>query len=364
MPVYVKHLLRVFGNKILLMRGIKKIYLNKIVENFAVLSAAVGENVKKICVVKADAYGHGIKEVVQALGDADCFAVATVDEAAEVRLVTDKRVLVLGYTDRCEKAFCAACGIEVAVWTGKDVEDAAYAAGGKDISVHIAIDSGMNRIGVKTEEELSGLIRAATERPNVKIKGVFSHLYAAEDRAAAFCQKEKFDRFCSLLPFRAERHLAATGGLTYPFGYEAVRFGIGLYGYGFSGVSPAMSVSGTVVRVSRLFAGETVGYGGEFIAERDCFAATLSLGYADGVSRRAAGGEVVIGGKRRKLVGRVCMDMCFALVDKDVSAGDEAVFLGSQGEETITAEDIARHTGTISYEVLTGYKRIKAVFIK
>ena len=119
-----------------------------------------------------------------------------------------------------------------------------------------------------------------------------------------------------------------------------------------------------VARVAKLKKGETVGYGGSFVANEDCFVATVSAGYADGVPRAFTGGEVLIGGKRRRVVGNVCMDYCFALADKAVKTGDEVVFIGSQVSETLTAEDMARSSGTISYEILTGVKRFKKIYIR
>ncbi|HBF86375.1 MAG TPA: hypothetical protein DDW54_01700 [Clostridiales bacterium] len=156
--------------------------------------------------------------------------------------------------------------------------------------------------------------------------------------------------------------MAATDALKYgDVFFDAVRLGIGLYGYGAEGVSPALTVFGRVIRTARLETGETVGYGGEYVASGGETVATVALGYADGLPRAYSGGYILIGGKRRKVIGRICMDMCFSEADESVKAGDTAVFLGRQGNEEITAEEIARKVGTIPYEILVGFKRIPLI---
>ena len=198
------------------------------------------------------------------------------------------------------------------------------------------------------------------------IKGVYSHFFDGENKARNEKQYEKFLSFLKLGDENfsgAIKHISSTAEFVEEkYRFDMVRFGIGIYGYGAAGVKPCLTLKSYVSRVAKVKKGETVGYGGKFIAEKDCYIATVSAGYGDGILRSFSGGNVLVGGKRRKIVGSVCMDYCFALVDKSVKAGDEVVFIGSQGGKTLTAEDMANACGTISYEILTGLKRFERVY--
>ncbi len=221
----------------------------------------------------------------------------------------------------------------------------------------------MNRIGVKDMQQAANLCDMCN-LCGVKITGVFSHLYDCANDEISARQLQKFKELSRVFSKTAIRHLSASGRAADPnYAFSAVRLGIGLYGYGENFVSPCMCVTGEVVRNVRLKRGESVGYGGNFVAEKPTFVATVSVGYADGLLRSYTGGEVIINGKKRKIIGRVCMDYCFVEVDCDVRAGDEVIFIGESGNQKITAEDMAKKVGTISYEVLTGFKRLKKRYI-
>lgn len=318
-------------------------------------------------VVKADAYGHGISEVVKAVGDSDGFCVATVEEGVKVRRETISPVLILGKVDGEEVETCIEKDLSMTVDAVDDldmiVSTSAYMR--KIASIHIVVNTGMNRIGINDKKLLYKLINHIKNNKNIRLDGVFSHLSAVEDGVKTERQKVLFEEFSSEMGNGVIRHLGASGSIDAKNLYfDGVRIGASLYGYGVEGVCSCMAIYGRVVAINLIKKGESVGYGSGYMAYDNECVATLSLGYADGVSRSRRGGFVLIGGKRREIIGNVCMDFCFAKVDESVKVGDEVVFMGKQGDAVITAYDIAGWENTIFYEILTKNKRIERVFIE
>ena len=346
------------------MRAKKTVDLNAIKANYENVKALAGGR-RVMCVLKADAYGHGAVRVAEFLRSKGGYAVATVDEAMALKnaVPNDTEILILGKVEKCDIPDCVNNGVSVTV---DNIAELTYCNEiaermHKEANVHIAVNTGMNRIGVKWSEPPT-LIKAARTLGSVKLKGVYSHIYSRE---SALLQNKRFN---SYLSGDKEKnyltHLAATQTLCDEnIGCDMVRVGIGLYGYGLKNAFPAMGVKCRVLSVNRLIAGDIVGYDGRYIAKKEEFSATLSIGYADGLMRSYTGGEVIIGGKKRKIIGNVCMDMCFALVDEKVHVGDEAVIIGAMGDKQITAEDVALKANTIPYEVLTSFKRMETEYI-
>lgn len=351
------------------MRGVIGINLKKLVYNFDLLKSKLPRGVLAAAVVKADAYGHGEREVVKALeNSADYFVTATVEEAERAREITAKPILCLARVTGKEIERCILKRIEISVSSVDDLKEIVCVSEDMNVSayVHLCFDTGMNRMGIKTEKAAYKSINAVNLCRTVTIKGVYSHFFDGENAGRNEKQYEKFVSFLKLggKAFSgAIKHISSTAEFVKEkYCFDMVRFGIGIYGYGAAGVKPCLTLKSYVSRVAKVKKGETVGYGGKFIAEKDCYIATISAGYGDGILRSFTGGTVLIGGKRRKIVGSVCMDYCFALVDESVKAGDEVVFIGSQGGKTLTAEDMANACGTISYEILTGLKRFERVY--
>ena len=339
-------------------------------KNFLAVKKKVGKGKKTIAVLKADGYGHGGAVAARACRGSSYFAVASADEGeilSEEAEETRGKIFVLGETDGEEKARCVRLGIGFAVQSAEDAESAQREgrALGVPVGIHVALDTGMNRIGMTSEKEVYNAINTIKSCKNLRLLSVFSHLADVSDEG--FCARQR-RRFLSLsTPFSetfpsAFLHLSATGKLgAKDYAFDGARPGLALYGYGSEGVSPCLSVTDRVVRNSYLPAGESAGYGRRFVARRGTFVATLSLGYADGIPRSLSGGCVLLGGKRRRIVGNICMDSCFCLSDEGVRVGDEVVFLGSSGGQTLTAEDVALAAGTVPYEILTGWKRLPVV---
>lgn len=363
------------------MRGIIEINLKNLTDNVNYFKKNLPSGARLAAVVKADAYGHGAAEVVKAIREnVDYFVTASAEEAEEVRELTKKPVLCLAALSESEATRCVLKGIEISVSSESDVRILAAISERTGVCayVHICVDTGMNRMGIKGEKAAYKLINNVFSCKNLSIKGVYSHFFDCSDSMKTSEQFAAFCRVAKFVPENAIRHIAATEGFfDKNYVLDMVRIGIGLYGYEeketkheaenlkpvTSNLKPVMSLKSYVARVAKIKKGETVGYGGRFEATEDCYVATISAGYGDGVPRSFTGGNVLIGGKKRKIVGNICMDFCFALADKNVKVGDEVVFFGRQGGEILTAEDMANTCGTISYEILTGVKRYEKVYI-
>jgi alanine racemase len=237
---------------------------------------------------------------------------------------------------------------------------------------HLKIDSGMNRIGVRAEDA-AAFARNLADFPGLKLEGTFTHL-ATADVAGDWEVTRQLQRFESALAeFRTEGvnagivHAAnSPATMLYPQAhYDMVRCGIAIYGLHPSratenviGLAPAMSVKARPTLVKRISMGESVSYGYTWTASAPTVVATLPLGYADGVHRTLSNEmEVLLGGKRCRQIGRVCMDQLMVEVPKEISAkrGDEAVIVGTQGDERIRMESLADKAGTINYELACAF---------
>ena len=326
-----------------------------------------------IAVVKADAYGHGALELSRAFldGGAHTLAVAFVSEARELREAGIKAPILVLF-DRSEiPAFFDLDLIPVIhdINTAREFSEEAVRRG-RDMPVHVKIDTGMGRMGLEGSADISDLIKL----PGIECVALMSHLSDA-DLAEPSCSLRQVERLSKAaeehFPGGITRHIANSAAvLSCPEAHmDAVRPGIALYGaspfedqrpgLGIEALKPVMSVSAKVLTVRRIPKGGTISYGRTFTAERDTIAAVLAAGYADGYSRALSGqAHVLVRGHRAPVAGRVCMDLTVVdvtdIVGKDrVDQGDEAVLLGSQGAENITSHELAKMAGTIPYEILT-----------
>ena len=326
-----------------------------------------------LAMVKADGYGHGMVECSKALEKAGCthFGVAELAEAVKLRQkgVGGAIYAMVGF-DPADAAAFAEFDITPVVYDVEGVEALSQAAqrAGKDICVHVKVDTGMNRLGVRLDE-IDGLLKVIDALPRVVVGGMASHFPCADDRSSpstrhCYEKFKKFQKHASLIT-NPVHHIANSGGTLYfpPGRCDMVRCGISLYGYypegrdggADDGLHPVMRFSTRVIAVKDVPAGSGVSYGHTFVTPRKTRLAVLPVGYEDGFSRRLSNcGEVLIGGRRAPVRGRVCMNLCMVDVTDigGVATGDEAVLLGRQGQEVITADEIAAHIDTISYEVL------------
>lgn len=341
--------------------------------NFAQIKNYV-KNKKVLVPVKADAYGHGLVQVAEILRDkADYFGVATLEEGRELRKNGIKTpILCLDPLPKGSESIAVEYGIEQSVFSAYAIElleKECERQNGK-AGVHIKIETGMHRTGTESGESLEKLLCAIKNAPHIELKGVFTHFYESDtdDRTLTDLQADKFKIAIEQIKnYGFENfiiHCANSGGvLSYPeYTFDMVRPGIITYGYYPSetvkrpfNIRPVMSFKTEVVAFTHVNKGETVGYSATFKAERDTLLAVLPVGYGDGYKRLLSNkGEVLINGKRAPIRGNICMDM--TLVDvtdiKDVFVGSEAVLFGKQGDEFITADEIAEKCFTISYEIM------------
>ena len=356
--------------------------------NFDAVRNALPENIKILAVVKANAYGHGAIGVAKFLEDkADYLAVAATDEALELRKNgINCPILVLGHIPYGDYDNIVKFNITTTISDFYEAELLSEAA--KKASViaplHIAVDTGMNRIGFACNDASIEEIKKIKELPKITIEGVFSHLAAADmsDKAYTLKQVEKFDGFIKALSeigIEAPiKHLYNSAGIAdLEKKYDMVRQGIILYGLKpsdeveFKNINtpkPVMSMKTRVVQVKTLPVGESISYGCTYTTEKETVVATLCAGYADGVTRVLSNnGEVLIRGKRARILGRVCMDQFMADVTDipDVQAGDTATIFGTDGDETISVDEIAKKAKTINYEIICNINsRVTRVYMK
>lgn len=365
--------------------------------NIRSLRKAVRRGTEICAVVKADAYGHGVAEVVPVLlaNGASRLAVSMLDEALELRRAgVDVPILVLSYTDPRRAEEIIAGGITQTVYS-RDLAVALSAAGerlGRDVRIHIKVDTGMGRVGFMSGYEAIKAITDIHALPHIIIEGVYTHFATADEADTTFV-REQFERFMSIsreldrigMPIPIKHCCNSAATLRFPeMHLDMVRPGLILYGMLPPGcppavlpvqLSPAMSLKSNVILVKDVPAGTSISYGRTFFTARTSRIATIPIGYADGYSRRLSGrAEVLIQGRRFPLVGRVCMDTCMADISdapEDIQTGSEVVLFGHQaigGDPAIsgvpprraegagrTAEisidEIAALEDTINYEV-------------
>lgn len=350
-----------------------------LVNNVRQIRRLIGERCRLAAVVKANAYGHGVLPVTKAVlaAGADRLAVATLGEALELRAGgIEAPILVLGYTPLRRAEDAVRHDIAVTVYELETSRRLAAAAReqGKRAVVHVKVNTGMNRLGLRPGavreflQELEGLT-------HLTVEGLFTHFATSDtDRSFAAVQFERFRALLSELEGAGLRpdiaHAANSAAtLTMPESHlDMVRCGIALYGLDPdeeytpvpAGFTPALTWKAEVAQVTLLDPGEGVSYGLEFVTKRPSVVAVIPVGYADGFPRRPLNwGSVLVHGRAAPIAGRVCMDQTVVDVTEIVEAGkrvqqgDEVVLIGRQGEAALSAEEVARRTGTINYDVVS-----------
>ena len=342
----------------------------KIEQNMREICSALPEHVRALAVVKADGYGHGALQTARAAihGGASMLAVASVDEGTALRDGGIRiPILVLGAVTGYDVKQGAEAGLIQTVCSPDMVRmcESAATETGKQTEVHLKIDTGMGRIGIRTEKEKEQVMKTLRECPHVKLGGAFTHFADADGgEDGERYTEQQFRRFLELtdgLPEDVIRHCCNSAAIhRHPeMHLDMVRAGISLYGYPpvktDMSLEPCMTWTATVSYVKELAPGSYVSYGRTWQANRTIRAATVTCGYGDGYHRSASGKAcVLIHGRRAAVIGRICMDQMVADVTDipDVKPGDEVILIGREGHEQITAEDLAKWSGTISYEIL------------
>jgi alanine racemase len=354
------------------LRAQARVNVAAIERNCARLRTELRGGAQLCAVVKADGYGHGAVQSARAAlaGGASWLAVAGAREASELREagLTDARLLVMGALTRSELGEALAARADVVVWNEAFVETVAAAGGG---GVHVKLDSGMGRLGTRDPVEASRVADVANAAAEVQLVGAMTHFATADDLKDDGFFVHQLSAFASWARVLKERyphllvHAANSAAmLREPEAqFDMVRCGIAVYGMDPFGkdpaaraLEPALELSSYVAEVKGCRAGESAGYGRQFVAEHDTCIAVLPIGYGDGWRRGLSNNaDVLIGGHRHPLVGTVSMDSITVDLgidaDGDAVRGERAILIGIQGSERITAEEVARRLDTINYEV-------------
>ena len=349
--------------------------LSAVEENMRLIRSAVPTSSQLMAVVKADAYGHGAPECSRAAirGGADMLAVASVSEGRQLRESgITAPILVLGAVTAYDVKEGVANNLIQTICSPEMIELCENAAGElkKQTEVHLKIDSGMGRIGIRNEEERDRTTDMLQRCGHVRLTGVFTHFSDADgDETGVAYTKEQYQRFLHLiepLPKNIIHHCCNSAAIhRFPeMSLDMVRAGISLYGYPPVDtdlpLKPCMSWEASISNIKKISAGSYVSYGRTYCSEHPVRVATITCGYGDGY-HRAAGpkASVIIHGKRAKIIGRICMDQMMADITDipETKTGDKAILIGRDGKEMITAEDIASWADTISYEILLSSAR-------
>ena len=361
--------------------------LGAIAHNLTEIKKKLQPGVLSLAIVKADAYGHGAVGVAREIQDrVDYFGIAELGEAVELREAgVTKPILILSYTSPRQYETLITNELTQTIFNYADAVAISEAAVRLKMiaRVHIAIDTGMSRIGFFCNDEAVETVKRINDLPNVYIEGLFSHYACADqvDQTVTDRQTAVFKEFIAKLESRGIHiplcHLCNSAGiLVRDEQFTMVRMGIILYGLypdpccydGSLDLRPAMRIVSHVIHVKEVPAGSGVSYGHTYHTTKPTRIATVCIGYADGYSRALSNkGRVLIHGRFAPIIGRVCMDQLMVDVTDlaDVKVGDEVTVLGPDGDEVITAEELADLTGTINYEVVCQFqKRVAIVHFK
>lgn len=354
-----------------------EIDLARLRRNLQLIRADLPKPVQLLAVVKDEAYGHGALDVAKvALEEGATFlGVSTLEEAMALRDAGLKaRILLLGERQESELPWCVAYDLTVCL---NDVHTAlklARVAAGfeKRAPVHVKINSGMSRYGVRWDEAVS-LLEAIVREPSLQLEGAMTHFAQSDETDKTFAQLQ-MSRFDEVMAAARQRrmelplqHLCNSGGfLDLPQAHrDLVRVGILMYGIfpstvcrRIEGIQPVMSVKARIAAIQHLKPGEHVGYGMRYTAASSRRIAVLPIGYGDGFPRVRNQGCALVHGKRAPLVGGIAMDALMVDVTDipEAQMWDEAVLMGEQGAETITARDMAQLKNSVTYDVLTGWR--------
>lgn len=371
-------------------RAWAEINLSKLESNLNTIKSDFSGNTDIMAVVKADAYGHGEKEILKKLNEIGIryFAVSNLDEAISVRSVCkDHEILILGYTPPEYADEIININIIQCIVSGEYADCLSSNANGP-LRCHIKIDTGMGRIGLKYNSvaECCDEIQRIISLNNLIVEGIFTHFAVADSDSPENVeytkkQAEYIKDVYKELVNRGIRlkhiHFLNSAGAGYHYDSMSTLARIGITMYGLYPnyelelpyeLSPVMEFKAVVSDVKTVCEGDSISYGRTYTAEKNTRIATVTVGYADGYSRLLSSkGQVILRGKRCNILGRVCMDQMMIDVSEipDASAGDIVTLIGTDENETITADELASWYGTIGYEVVCGIsKRVPRIYVE
>jgi len=365
-----------------------EIDLGAVAHNVREVRKKIGKKVRILGVVKADAYGHGVIPVSQAIlaAGVSYLGVAGLDEALELREAGLKApILIFGSSLPEEAEKIVKHNLTATVCTEEFASSLACLEGkgvqGQKIKVHVKVDTGMGRVGIYFEEA-TDFIRKLGKEKSLEIEGIYTHFPSAdeEDNPFSLVQIERFKEVFGRLGRAGTdiplKHMANSAAiLNLPESYfDLIRPGLLIYGLYPSlamkkslNLRPALTLKTKIVYLKKTPSGRTISYGRTYVTGRETVIATLPVGYGDGYSRSLSNkGEVLVRGKRAPVRGRICMDQTMVEVGHipGVKVGDEVILIGNQNEERITVEEIAEWIGTVPHEIVSRLgKRVGRVYI-
>lgn len=339
----------------------KIINVDNLVYNVKYFQERLPYNSLFCAVIKSNAYGHGIKDVIKVLNNyVDYYAVTTNVEALNVREYTKLPIIVLGGLMEDNLQESINMDIEFTILKRQDIIKLSNQF--NKVKVHMAVNTGMNRLGIKNRRALEIILREIDKSNNVELVGIFSHISDAKNKRRINNQIKNFLNISSNIQSNIIKHIANTDTcLYYPeYSFDMYRIGLGLYGYGNKNLKPVMQVFAKIIDKQFVKKGEHIGYSSSFKAKKGIVVAILDIGYADGVPRIwSKRGFVIINNNLCKIIGNICMSMMMVDITKvNCKIGDSAIIIGSSQDYSITAEDIAKECNTISYEILTNFSKL------
>lgn len=362
--------------------------LDAVVYNMESMQKNIAPETEMIGVVKTDAYGHGAVPVAKAIDPyVKGYAVATIDEALILRRHgISKPILILGVTHPSRYEDAVREEIRLTIFTMEQAKPLSEQAVlmGKKAKIHLALDTGMSRIGMQPNEESAVLVKEIAELPEIELEGMFTHFAKADelDKSSANGQLKKYLDFVQMLRAKGieipVKHCSNSAGIIDmpQANLDVVRAGISIYGMYPSdevekhhvSLHPVMGLKSFITCVKTLQPGQEVSYGGHFTAEKEMRVATVPVGYGDGYPRNlSCKGHVLICGKKAPILGRVCMDQFMVDVSEipQAAVDTEVTLIGTDGEETILVEDLANIGGGFHYEIVCDIgKRVPRVYYR
>ena len=373
-----------------------EVRLDAVISNMDNMKANIAPKTKMIAVIKTDGYGHGAIPIARELEGLDYlfgFAVAIAEEALILRHVGIKKpILILGYTFPYSYEKLIEEEVRMAVFREDTLKELSEAAARlsergirKNAKVHIKVDTGMSRIGVRPDEKGLEFVKRTFETEGIEVEGIFTHFARADesDKTAAKKQLTEFREFIGRIEEKTGRkipvkHCSNSAGIVEipDANMDVVRAGITLYGLWPSNqvrkdivkLSPALSLYSHIVYIKEIEAGTAVSYGGTYVADRVRRVATIPVGYGDGYPRGLSGkGHILIHGKKAPILGRVCMDQFMVDVTEipEAAMGDRVTLIGREGQQEITMELLGELSGRFNYELACDItKRVPRVYTK
>lgn len=361
-----------------------EINLEAIGHNIAQMRDKLSDDTCLMAIVKADGYGHGSVPVAKAAikSGAQALGVALLEEALVLREASiEVPILVLGWVAPEDAGIAAANNITLTAFQPAWLQRVESMQLEKPVQIHLKVDSGMGRIGVRDEKEAENFLTTLRECRSVQLTGIFTHFATADDTDLSYFDQQLavFKKMLSAVEAKWQNKLLvhignSAASIRFPQKmYNCIRFGISMYGlYPSKSVKaengivlePAFSLHSRLVHVKKVTAGSAVSYGRTYIAEKDEWIGTIPIGYGDGWLRKLQGFHVLIGGKRLPIVGRICMDQTMIRLDGPYDIGTKVTLIGEQEGKRIEMDEVADYLDTINYEIpCTINKRVPRFYV-